>query len=213
MNELPWIWAGLTLVALIFLLIAEYCMSRPGKWLFKPLASAGFVLTALAAGGLDSVYGVLILVGLLLSMAGDVLLIPRLRASFLAGLVAFLLGHVAYAVAFGMHGVDWLFVAYATVVLVLAGLWLARRYLPRIEQTMHRPVWAYGAVITIMLALAVGTLGSGGTWLIVAGATLFYLSDLSVAADRLIKSSFLHRAWGLPAYFCGQLLLALSVAH
>lgn len=213
MNELPWIWTVLTPAALIGLLIAEYHRSRPGKWLFKPLASAGFVLTALAGGALDTIYGITILTGLLLSMAGDVLLIPRRRATFLAGLVAFLLGHVAYAVAFGVHGVHWLFVMSAIVLLVVAGLLLARRYLPRIEGAMHGPVWAYGVVITVMLALAVGTYGAGGSWLIVSGAMLFYLSDLSVAGDRLIKPSFLQRAWGLPAYFGGQLLLALSVAH
>jgi uncharacterized membrane protein YhhN len=78
---------------------------------------------------------------------------------------------------------------------------------------MHRAVWAYGIVITVMLAMAVGTIGAGGSWLIVSGALLFYLSDLSVAGDRLIEPSFLKRAWGLPAYFCAQLLLALSIAQ
>ena len=211
MTESIWIWPALTLVALALLLIAEYRQSRGGKWLFKPVASAGFVLTALAAGAPGSTYGILILVGLLLSMAGDVLLIPRRRAAFLAGLSAFLLGHVAYAAAFGVHGVDWLFVTFAAVVLLIAGFWLAWRYLPRIEGAMHGAVWAYGIVITVMLALAVGTVGAGGSGLIVVGATLFYLSDLSVARDRLIESSFLQRAWGLPAYFSGQLLMALSV--
>lgn len=211
MIETIWTWPVLTLIALALLLIAEYRKNLGGKWLFKPLASAGFVLTALAAGALESLYGVVILVGLLLSMAGDVLLIPRRRAAFLAGLSAFLLGHVAYAVAFYVHGVDWLFVAFAAFVLLIVGLGLARRYLPRIEHRMHGPVLAYGIVITAMLALAIGTVGAGGVWLILAGATLFYLSDLSVAGDRLIQSSFLQRAWGLPAYFIGQLMLALSV--
>lgn len=211
MSESIWIWPVLTGVALALLLMAEYRQSRAGKWLFKPLASAGFVLTALMAGALESIYGITILAGLLLSMAGDVLLIPRRRAAFLAGLIAFLLGHVAYVVAFGVHGVNWLLATLAALLLVIVGLWLARRYLPRIEDAMHGPVLAYGIVITAMLGMAVGTFGAGGSWLILAGAALFYLSDLSVAGDRLIKSAFLHRAWGLPAYFCGQLLLALSV--
>jgi len=210
-SESIWIWPVLTGVALALLLMAEHRQNRAGKWLFKPLASMGFVLTALAAGALESLYGIVILFGLLLSMAGDVLLIPRRRATFLAGLVAFLLGHVAYAAAFGVHGVDPVAAAVAGLLLIVAGLLLAKRYLPRIEPGMHGPVWAYGVVITTMLALAVGAVGAGGSWLIVVGAALFYLSDLSVAGDRLIESSFLQRAWGLPAYFGGQLLLALSV--
>ncbi len=213
MSESIWIWPALTLFALVGLLLAEHRQWHGGKWAFKPLASAGFVLTALAAGALESLYGTVILVGLLLSMAGDVLLIPRQYTTFLAGLVAFLLGHVAYAVAFGVHGLDGLLVTLAAVLLVIVGLGLAGRYLPRIENTMHGPVWAYGIVITVMLALAFGAFGAGGSWLIVAGATLFYLSDLSVAGDRLIKSSFLYRAWGLPAYFVGQLMLAASVMY
>jgi uncharacterized membrane protein YhhN len=205
------IWPLATLLAVILLLVAEYRQSRLGRWLFKPLAAAGFVLTALAAGALETLYGKIILTGLVLSMAGDVLLIPRHRAAFLAGLVAFLLGHVAYGLAFVVHGVELLIVALAGVVLVLIGLGLARAYLPRIEHRMHVPVVVYGVVITLMLALAIGTAGAQASWLILGGATLFYLSDLSVARDRLIEPAFLHRAWGLPAYFIGQLMLALSV--
>lgn len=213
MSESIGIWPALTLVALFFLLVAECRQSKAGKWLFKPAASAGFVLLALSAGALQSTYGIVILVGLILSMVGDVLLIPHRRGAFLTGLTAFLLGHVAYAAAFGLHGVDPVITAIAAVLLVVAGLFLARRFLPRIESGMRGPVVAYGLVISLMLALAMGVAGAGGTWLIAIGATLFYLSDLSVARDRLIEPSFMQRAWGLPAYFVGQLMLAASVMY
>ena len=40
-------------------------------------------------------------------MIGDVLLIPRdAKGAFLAGLVSFLLGHVAYTGAFALRGLD-----------------------------------------------------------------------------------------------------------
>jgi uncharacterized membrane protein YhhN len=206
-----WIWPALTLCALALLLLAESRQSHAGKWLFKPVASLGFILTALACGALDSVYGIIILVGLVLSLVGDVLLIPRRHLAFLAGLVAFLLGHVAYVVAFVVHGFMPLAAILAGLALVGFGLVLARRDLRRIDAGMHGPVLAYGIVITAMLALAVGATAAGGSWLIVTGAALFYLSDLSVARDRLIETSFLQRAWGLPAYFIGQLMLAASV--
>jgi uncharacterized membrane protein YhhN len=200
-----------TLLALAALLVAEYRASRLGKWLFKPLASAGFIATALVAGALDSVYGQCILIGLGLSMLGDVLLIGKSRKAFVAGLLAFLLGHVAYVAAFWMLGFDpWAAVMTGIALLVLC-LWLGRRYLPRIETGMHRPVIAYAAIISLMLALAVGAVADSAHWIILAGAGLFYVSDLSVARDRLIQAGFINRAWGLPAYYIGQLLLAVSV--
>lgn len=202
---------ALTLLALPALLIAEYRGNRAGKCLFKPLASTGFVLTALLAGAVESLYGQIILLGLMLSMAGDVLLIGQSRRAFLAGLVTFLLGHVAYAVAFAHRGIDPIAMLLAGIILGLVCFGLGRRYLPVIEPTMRKPVVAYAAIISIMLALAVGTQVMASAPLILAGATLFWLSDLSVAANRLIRPAFLQRAWGLPAYFIGQLLLALSI--
>lgn len=70
------------------------------EWLFKPLASLCFVLLALAVGALDSGYGRWLLAGLILCMAGDVLLISNSEKSFLAGLGSFLAGHLLYAAAF-----------------------------------------------------------------------------------------------------------------
>ncbi len=41
---------------------------------------------------------------------------------------------------------------------------------------------------------------------------LFYLSDLFVARERFVTSAFVNRLVGLPLYYGGQVLLALSVA-
>lgn len=208
-SILPWI--GLTLAALPLLLIAEYHGSIRGKWLFKPLAALGFVMTALVGGALESGYGQIMLAGLVLSMAGDVLLIPKGRGTFLAGLVSFLLGHVAYAAAFAVRGVEAAPVAVTGIVLLASGLTLARIFLPRMPADMRAPVFVYGVVITTMVALAVGTVVAVGRPQILIGAVLFYLSDLSVAQDRLLKPSFVARLWGLPFYFVGQLVLAWTV--
>ncbi|RLE33354.1 MAG: hypothetical protein DRJ61_07425, partial [Acidobacteria bacterium] len=43
------------------------------------------------------------------------------------------------------------------------------------------------------------------------GASLFFLSDLAVARHRFVKAAFLNRAIGLPAYYAGQMLLALAI--
>lgn len=40
------------------------------------------------------------------------------------------------------------------------------------------------------------------------GAVLFLLSDVAVAVDRFKGGSLANKAWGLPSYYAGQLLLA-----
>jgi uncharacterized membrane protein YhhN len=46
---------------------------------------------------------------------------------------------------------------------------------------------------------------------VAAGAVLFYLSDLAVARHRFVKAEFLNRGIGLPLYYAGQVLIALSI--
>jgi len=114
--------------AVAALLWAELKSSRLGIWLIKPVASTLFVITALLAGALDSFYGRLILLGLLLSWLGDVLLIPKRQLFFIAGLGSFLLAHVAFSGAFLLQPLEVLpltLAATATVVIAIIILrWL-----------------------------------------------------------------------------------------
>lgn len=205
--------ALITATATAALLACEYRGWRPGVWLAKPLAAAGFVAAALALGALDSGYGRWILAGLVLSWWGDVLLIPRdSPASFRAGLASFLLGHVAYAVAFAVRGFDAGAAAIAAAAVVVTG-GLAHRYLrPHLPGGMRVPVLAYLLVISTMVVCAGGTFGRAGGAAILVGALAFYASDLAVARQRFVKQGFVNKAWGLPLYFTAQLLLASSVA-
>jgi uncharacterized membrane protein YhhN len=75
---------------------------------------------------------------------------------------------------------------------------------------MRRPVAAYIAAISVMVALAAASCLARPAAAPISGAVAFYLSDLSVARDRFKTRSFLNRAWGLPMYYLGQLLLGLS---
>jgi uncharacterized membrane protein YhhN len=200
-------------VAVVGLLLAEHRHSQAGKWLTKPVASAAFVALALASGALESVYGRLLLVGLLLCLVGDILLIPERRpAVFRAGVFAFLSGHLAYAAAFLTRPLSttWMLVAAALILLVLWQVWhWLRSALPR---DMRVPVQAYFAVIGAMSILACGVTGAGGPAAVAVGALAFTASDISVARDRFVRPQFVNRAWGLPLYYAAQVLLALSPA-
>lgn len=204
----------LTAIALVLLLVAEARDSRVGKWSTKPLASAGFVWLAVARGAADSAPGRAILVGLCLCWLGDVLLIPRNRAAFLAGLVSFLLGHLGFVVAFLRSGVSGRWMLAAAVPLVILAAGVLRWLWPHLSAPMRGPVVAYVAVITAMVAAAAGLAGTGppgGPRLLApVGATLFFLSDLCVARNRFVAPGFANRLIGLPLYYTGVVLIALS---
>jgi uncharacterized membrane protein YhhN len=200
-----------TAVALAALLWVEWHRVPGGAWATKPLASLGFLVAAWAAGALDSGYGRTVLAALVLCFAGDVLLIPKARASFLAGLVAFLLGHVGFAAAFAARGQDAAWAGAAALAVVPAAAGALRWLAPHVEPAMRWPVRAYVAVISAMVLLAAGTVGAAGGPVVLAGALCFYVSDLAVARERFVASTPWNRMWGLPLYYGAQLLLASSV--
>jgi uncharacterized membrane protein YhhN len=205
--KLAYLTTGFTALCTLALLASEWRHSQLGKWLSKPLASLGFVATAVVLGAPESRYGQAVLAALGLSLVGDVLLIPRSKAIFRIGVLAFLCGHLAFLVAFFQRPIN---VRVSAAVLggaaglaLIVGRWL----LERVEGGMRGPVIAYIAVISTMLAAAAGT----RVPLIAVGALAFYFSDLSVARDRFVAPGFINRAWGLPLYYGAQLLLGWSV--
>ena len=203
----------LFLVALAGLLLAEWRSSQPGLWISKPVASAVFVWLGLASGALDSTYGRLVLVGLALCMLGDVLLIPRNRPGiFRAGVFAFLLGHVAYSAAFLTLPLSFIGLAGGGALLALV-IWMALRWMgPALPPDMVAAVRTYMVVIGVMSTLACGVAAAGGPWQVAVGALAFTASDVSVARDRFVRQEFVNRAWGLPLYYCAQLLIAVTPA-
>jgi uncharacterized membrane protein YhhN len=212
-SVIPWAATGVCACFVLLHLGAERQGQRLLAGLSKLVASAAFLSVAWTLGAAKSGYGVTVLIALGLCAVGDALLLSREDRAFLGGLVSFLGGHVALAVAFGSLGSarGWI----PGALLCLAGStggvlsWL----LPHVERPMKAPVLAYCAVISVMVALAFGAFGAGAPWMIPAGAALFYLSDLAVARDRFVKPGFVNRAWGLPVYYFSTLLLAWSVAR
>ncbi len=203
---------ALTGFAVAALQIAEYRQWHLGIWIAKPLAAAGFVGAGLAAGALGSAYGRWILAALVLSWLGDVFLIPRSSArSFRAGVLSFLLGHVAFVAAFAVRGLDPVASGVATALALGPGL-LALRWLePYVPEELRTPIRAYMAIISAMLICAAGAAASSGDGRILIGALMFYVSDLSVARNRFVVARFSNKAWGIPLYFAALLVLAWTV--
>lgn len=185
------------------------------QWPLKALTSALYLALAWRQGP-ASAYDAWIVAGLLLCFVGDLALVPRDRAWFLAGLVAFLLAHVAYTVAFAGAAPPTSLPWGALAVIVAASLAVFLHFRPHLG-AMLGPVVAYILVISVMLAAAWAVAAArhdGFGWQVAAGATLFYLSDIAVARRRFTPGAgFATRAVGLPAYYAGQFLLALSIGQ
>jgi len=201
----------MTVTGLVVLLLGEYRESATLSAVGKPLASLGFLVAAIGFGAFGSSYGKIILAGLVFGALGDVFLLGRARRFFLAGLVSFLLGHVAYVVAFASLGMS-VAAALAMAVVMALVLYLIGRWVFPHAPEMRLPIGVYMLVIASMCIVAVGAAGTGAPWMVPVGAVVFTASDVAVVRDRFISKGFINRAWGLPLYYAGQLLIAWSIA-
>src|SRR5687768_7955857 len=96
-----------TLVLLVLLLVGEAREHATLQRIAKLGASAGFLAAAWQAGALDHDFGRVMFAALVLCAIGDACLLSRAKPWFLAGLVAFALGHLGYAGAFVAEGIAW----------------------------------------------------------------------------------------------------------
>lgn len=201
---------ALACAALVILLLLDLRVPAAGA---KFIASSAFIGVAIVSGAWQCAFGRLLLTGLALSWCGDMFLVGASQTAFLFGLVAFLLAHFAYVTAFITHGYSRAWAIAATIPVAIVAIAVFTWLQPHTPAELDMPVRAYIAVISLMVIFAFGTRGVGGSRLILAGALLFYLSDLSVAALRLVQTDFPTYVWGLPFYYGGQLCLALSVSQ
>jgi uncharacterized membrane protein YhhN len=202
----------LTAFGCLFFLMSEYKHNQIGIWIFKTLAALGFIVAALGSGATSTPYGVTILIGLFLCLGGDVLLIPKSKTIFLLGIGSFLLGHIAFAIAFGRAGFDQNSALIVTVpMLILAGF-ILRWLWPHLDSLMQKAVPAYIAAITVMVILAVGCAVKHGAPSVAIGAIGFMFSDIAVARERFVSSNLLNKLWGTPLYFGSQIVIASTTA-
>ena len=146
-----------------------------------------------------------------LSLLGDIfLMLPSDR--FVPGLVAFLLGHVAYIVGMWTAGVTILAFVIGVAIAVLAVAVIGGRILAAVrtgpESAMTVPVGAYMAVISAMLASAIGT----EVAVAMVGAGLFYCSDALIAWQRFVRPRSWHPLGIIVTYHLAQAALAISLA-
>jgi uncharacterized membrane protein YhhN len=209
-------------VACLVLVGAEYGHAKVVRAIAKVIASGAFVAVAILAlvsctppRGAWGEYQLWILIGLVLGVAGDIALLGKSSGAFLAGLAAFLLGHIAYIVGFAQLAAPQAWIDVRALAPIVVGGTALKLLWPRLGD-MRVPVIGYVIAIVTMMAAAIAaartaTVPEHNRMLLVAGAALFFVSDLAVARDKFVGASFINRAWGLPAYYAGQLLIAWSL--
>jgi uncharacterized membrane protein YhhN len=211
---------GLPLAILIFaaLAIAAGLGILPAFVLFmaKPLTTVLLIVHAARRGADEPAARRWILAGLVLSLVGDVALLWP-KEGFLPGLIAFLLAHLAYIVAF--HGrvrfaSRWQpFAGYALIAaLVLAVLW------PGVPAALRVPVLLYVVCLASMAAQAAvvwlalrSTAGERLAWSGAIGGALFLLSDALLAANKFAGPLPLASLWVLASYWAAQWCIAGSL--
>jgi len=201
----------MTALGLAGLLAGEWKGQPAWRAIGKPFASLGFIIAAIGFGALESQYGRTVLAGLVLGAVGDVCLLGQAKVYFIAGLVSFLLGHVAYVAAFGSLPIAAPQALVAAVAMVVTMAFVARWVFPHAPD-MRVPIGVYMLVIATMCVVAIGAGAAGAPWMIPVGAVMFTASDISVVRDRFVAPGFVNRLWGLPLYYAAQLIIAWSIA-
>jgi uncharacterized membrane protein YhhN len=213
--------AGAFVVAAAFAVGDWFAVVRRGtttawqrvEFVCKPATLAALVVAAVAldpASGADARRSWFV-AALVFSLLGDVLLMLPAE-KFLAGLVAFLVGHLCYIVGFWTDGPTAIaFLGSAVLVAVAIGA-VARRILPAVrakESVLAGPVAGYMVVIGVMVASAVAT----GNWFAAAGAALFAGSDSMIAWNRFVGAFPGAGLSIMVTYHLGQALLVVSLLH
>jgi uncharacterized membrane protein YhhN len=206
-------------IACAVLIAAEIRRAGALRAISKTTASLAFLAAGvLAWHGEPSRFALLIVAGQASGVVGDVALLGRGGAAFLAGLGAFLVGHVAYVIAIAQLLPPAPGAACALAAIPIAGGAIALRWLwPHVEGKLRGPVLAYVGTIVAMVAVALiaathGALPATARARLAAAALAFFVSDLAVARDRFVAPTVINRVWGLPAYYAAQLLFAWTIA-
>ncbi|MFT3954610.1 MAG: lysoplasmalogenase [Piscinibacter sp.] len=213
-------WVPLAIVLSAATSIAAGISLLPAALLFiaKPLTTVLLIVHAARRGADEPRTRRWILAGLVLSLLGDVALLWP-KEGFLPGLIAFLLAHLAYIVAF--HGrtrfaARWLpFAVYASIAaLVLSMLW------PGVPVALRVPVLLYVLCLGSMAAQ------SAVVWLVARGTAteplarsgaiggaLFMLSDALLATNRFAVPLPLSPLLVLATYWTAQWCIVMSLAR
>jgi len=210
MNNVAW--ALLVAAAVVAIIDWIAVARRPSRveTIAKPLVLVLLVVAAIVLDPVDGARRAWFVAALVLSLAGDVFLLPR-PDKFVAGLASFLLAHLAYVAGFVAGGIVLAATPVAIVLVCLVGIPLGRRLVAGARASGHAdvvvPVIAYVAVIALMVVAALAS----GNRVAAVGALSFMASDALIGWTRFVRPI----AWApvgiMVTYHVAQVLLVVSL--
>lgn len=182
---------------IFFIVAAIELMAVVGEWKFISYFSKPLIVLSLVGYYLASVpkRSPIVIRALFFCWAGDVLLmfVDRDETFFMMGLLAFLIGHILYVVAYRKHQsgdpekglLSTQKIRYSFPI-ILAGTGLIVILFPKLGG-LKLPVMIYAIVIMIMTMTALFRYGRTNTesfWLVFGGAVFFMISDSILAMNK-----------------------------
>ncbi len=193
--------------------------------ILKGLASAFFVaFGAVCYGNHVTSFGLLILIGLILGMVGDILLNLRNQFSggasmkvFALGVLAFLAGHIMYIAALIQECSSMLLLAAAmTAIISFVSIPSLMKRITAPSKGLKMFGYVYLVIVIAMFSCTVGVLLNLGitaaNLIFCLGAFLFVISDFIMIYYTFGNKIPALRATNLLCYYVGQLLIGLCVA-
>ncbi len=206
---MSWALLGAALAFGALHILADYQRQWARTYLYKPMAMVAIIALVLTHGIPADYYRWAILVGLILSLVGDVFLMLK-PARFLPGLFAFLLAHVVYITAFSSR-IDVLGLP-ATAAAIAAGTGMLYLLWPGLGK-LRGPVILYVGAIAAMVATAVSAAAADplpGRTAAAIGSLLFLASDACLGYARFRQGFPAAQGLILGSYYPAQTLIALS---
>jgi uncharacterized membrane protein YhhN len=240
MTATGWAWLAAAGVLAVLDWIAVAQGARQTERIAKPLVLAALLMAAVVSHPLKPVVHGWLIGALALGLVGDLALVaerrpvpelvpagdqpatksPRLTGEpsgrrtgwlFLAGLLAFLLGHLSYARAMQLYGLDRLSLAFGLLLVLIALLSFGYRIIAGAHAlgggTLTVGVTLYMVALGSAVVLGVGT---AQLW-IAGGILLFAISDLVLASDRFVQARPLAPVVVIISYHLAQALLLLGL--
>ena len=204
------IFLGLAGVLAILNWLAVARTNKILEYVSKPSATIAFLLTAVFFDVDHSSSWLIRLVALVFCLAGDVfLMLPK--NAFLPGLASFAVGQVLFSASFVAAVIQMSLMLVGLVVVVPAAFVLARRFLGALRhREMNELVVPVSVYLVVISAMAVMSIASG-SWLAVAGAVIFMISDSLIAETRFVQSKQWHSVGIMVTYHLALAGLTLSL--
>ena len=199
-----------------FALVDWYAVARGDRrtevWA-KPLVLTSLIVAAVVLGATETAAGIWLLLALVFGLLGDVALLSDSLPRFRAGVLAFLIGHLAYLVCFASLGLTMPAWSWAGLAVLAVALWATRDVVPATHRlgglSLSVPVAVYSVVIGAMLLFAWFT----GVPLVALGASVFVVSDATLSIDRFVRPIPHARLILMVTYHVGQALIVAGVLH